>query len=637
MSRIKLISLLVKTYLLALLIFTLFRISLFVTESEMVDLGNDSVTTILRAFVIGVRFDLVIIGYIIVIPFLLLAVLDLINKLGKNVLRVTFVFIFICFSIAFTFCAADIPFFNQFFSRLTVSALEWNDNSWFIIKMVFQEPRYFIVLIPLILFNSLFYILLKRVFTIKGNGKKLKTVYRIIIYVFALAFILIGIRGRIQKKSPIRVGTAYYCNNQFLNQLGLNPVFTLMDSFKQSTHSSKNGVDFMALDEAYIQVKKDLGIQCSTNDHSISRIVVNDTSTLIKPNIVLIIMESMSAAKMKRHGCNKNLTPFLDSLSYQSLYFENIYTSGIHTYNGLLGTLFSYPSIYHLHPMKEIRKLEGISSVLKKNGYSTTYITTHDSQFDNVEGFLRANGFDKIVSQSDYPQSKIVSTLGVPDDFMFRFSIPIIDDLQKEASPFFITFLTSSDHGPYYIPDYFNPRSQEIKDQSVEYADWALSTFINKAKSKDWYENTIFIFVADHGAAIDPKYDIALNYYHTPLIFYAPKILSTPKVFDCLGSQLDIFPTLMGIMNVSYTNSTFGIDLINEKREFLLLNNDDKIGVMNNEFLFLLKAHDERKLYRYRIGDLTNYINKEVEQAIKMEAYLKSNIQVCQDIVFMRK
>ena len=121
----------------------------------------------------------------------------------------------------------------------------------------------------------------------------------------------------------------------------------------------------------------------------------------------------MSAAKMSRNGNPNNLTPFMDSLAKNSLYFDNIYTTGKHTFNGIFSTLFSFPALYRQHPMKVINNYDGIASVLSEKGYSTTYVTTHDSQFDNAEGFLRANKFQNIINESNYPSSEVKTTLGV--------------------------------------------------------------------------------------------------------------------------------------------------------------------------------------------------------------------------------
>ena len=211
---------------------------------------------------------------------------------------------------------------------------------------------------------------------------------------------------------------------------------------------------------------------------------------------------------------------------------------------------------------------------------------------------------------------------------MFRFSIPKINNLYKTKKPFFVGFMTASDHGPYYIPEYFHPRSKEVKKQIIEYADWSLHKFITLASKTDWFDNTIFIFVADHGAPINVKYSISLNYHHSPLIFYAPSFLNS-KEYDCIGGQIDIYPTLMGILQQPYINNTFGVDLINEKRPYIMINGDNKVAALDNEFLFILE-NNKKSLYKYRNSDKINYINKYPDKAKNMELYLRSNLQTYQ-------
>jgi phosphoglycerol transferase MdoB-like AlkP superfamily enzyme len=214
---------------------------------------------------------------------------------------------------------------------------------------------------------------------------------------------------------------------------------------------------------------------------------------------------------------------------------------------------------------------------------------------------------------------------------MFKFSIPIINNrLAKEDKPFFITYMTVSDHGPYYIPPYFEPKSENIKDQIVEYADWSLKKFITDASSQPWFDNTIFVFVADHGAPISATYDISLDYHHSPLLYYAPKLLDTIAAYDDIGGQIDLFPTLMGLLNLPYINNTLGVDLLKTKRPYIYFNGDDKIGVLDHEFLYIFKNDMEPKLVKYTENDLKNYIDSFPKKAADMEKYAKSNMQVFQ-------
>ena len=205
---------------------------------------------------------------------------------------------------------------------------------------------------------------------------------------------------------------------------------------------------------------------------------------------------------------------------------------------------------------------------------------------------------------------------------MFEF---VVEKLNNKTNPFFATIMTASDHGPYIIPEYFKPKNNDIKKQIVEYADWSLKKFIKLAEKTPWFDNTIFVFIADHGAAINVKYTMPLNYHHSPLIFFAPKILNN-KIINDIGGQIDVYPTIMGLLNIEYINNTFGIDLLKEKRKYIYFCADDKFGVLDSTFYFI-ETDNNKFLYKYRQKDLTNYIDSFPDKAKEMEIFAKSNIQ----------
>ncbi len=628
------IRFILKIYLLALSVFSVFRIMLFLSEFDRIDEKEVAILTIIKSFIMGVRFDIVISGYILILPTLIFLTLELIGFKSKSIKQFFFYWIYILFTIAFTVSTADIPYFNQFYDRFSVGAFEWMESYKIVISMIFQEPKYFLFIIPFILLEIVFYILLKKIFEQENETQKINFFLNTFVSLIFLAIVFLGIRGRIEEKSPIRIGTAYFSNNSFLNKLGLNPSFTLIRSYLDSKDEDNRVVKFMDDKLAIEMVQKNLGITKTQYNSPIAREIQPDTLLSAQPNVVLIIMESMSAAKMKRHGSTEELTPFLDSLSHNSIYFENIYTAGKHTFNGIFSTLFSFPALYRQHSMKTNNQYDGISTSLLKNGYSTTYFTTHDSQFDNIEGFLRSNNFQNVISQSDYPASEVKTTLGVPDDFMFRFSIPKINELSERENPFFVTFMTTSDHSPFYVPEYFQPKAKAIESQIVQYADWSLQQFIQLASKEAWFNNTIFVFVADHGAAIDAKYDISLNYFHTPLIIYAPEIFKGNQVHQKIGSQIDVYPTVMGLIKQKYVNNTLGIDLLNEERKFTIINDDDKVGILDTDYLCVMKNNGAKlELYKYKEQNKSNYFDQEQEKALEMADYAKSNMQVHQIMI----
>ncbi len=628
----------IKVYALALVIFSSFRLILFIGEIDRID-NTVPMSDILYSFIMGIRFDIVICGYIMIIPYVLLTINFLFIR--ANILNaISFYFILIFFSLAFFVVAADIPYFNQFFSRFSVTAFEWADNPVFVFKMIIEEPRYWLYIIPLIISLVVFYKVLRKIIYSKnvinmGTRLWLQTSISIVF----LTIIFIGIRGRIEEKSPIRTGTAYFCNNPFLNQLGLNPNFTLIRSLLDKFKEENKPIELMANDIAIANVQKYLNIKRLNSAFPIQREQNEIDSNTNFKNIVIVIMESMSAAKMGIHGNKDNLTPFLDRIAKSGYYFENTYTSGIHTFNGIFSTIFSYPALFRQHPLKgsSMLKYHGIATTTKKHGYSSIYFTTHDAQFDNVEGFLLANDFEKIVSKKDYPADKVKTTLGVPDDFMFEFSIPILNELHKKGKPFLSVFMTASDHGPYYIPDYFKPKNTEIKKQIVEYADYSLEKFMQLSTKQPWYKNTLFVFVADHGAPMSALYDLSLDHNHSPLIFYQPNIIKESKVFSKMAGQIDVFPSIMGLLKIPFDNNTLGINLFNEERPYIYFNADDKYGVIDQTWLLIVKRDNSVGLFRYTEKDLTNYEKQYPDIVKQMKEYAESNLQVFQYLIKKQK
>ena len=393
-------------------------------------------------------------------------------------------------------------------------------------------------------------------------------------------------------------------------------------------------------EEALQLVQTSFSIESPDDCSPILRRITPDTLNTEPANVVIILMESMTAARMSHFGNQQQLTPFLDSIAAESYLFENIYSAGTHTHSGIFSTLFSFPTLYNQKPMRyaTMSNYKGMASALKKQGYTTTFFTTHDGQFDNVEEFLTANDFDQVVTQTSYPLDKRVNVLGVSDDFMFEFSMPILAKRHEEQRPFLVVFSTVSNHNPYYIPEYFSPCQQNIKEQAVEYADWSMNKFMKMAAQQPWFDNTLFVFVSDHGVLLNDIYSMPLNYNHIPLLMYAPKIITQPKVFDCFGGQVDVFPTIMHLLQLPYVNNTMGIDLLSERRPLMYFSADQKHGVISDSlFLIISKNDDVEGLFRYRTNDTTNYFNAYKETANEMKKYAAAHFQISQFIVSQGK
>lgn len=606
-------------YLFMLLVFTLFRIiMLFINNTELQSVEDN--VLLVKAMMMGLRFDSVIVCYILFLPlivFFVCAILRVDFLKGKKLYKGVHIFISSVLLLAMFVSTVDLPYFKYFFQRFSVQAFEWFDSPKFVFKMIVEEISYIGFIFVFIAFGIGFWWIMRKIFnkTIKQTTSenyeyknyKLKT---IITYLIFLVLCFAGSRGRLAEKSPIRVGTAYFSNNAFINQLGLNPNFTLIKSIQEKTSKKNQSLNLMEERKAIAFVEKEYKDMYSNP--------INERDTVFykqKTNVVLVIMESMTAVNLKNFNPKSNLTPNLDSLLSNGVSYENVYTAGIHTYNGVYSTLFGMPALMDRHSMKRtiIPKMQGgLASILRQNNYSTHYFTTHDDQFDNIGGFLSANDFQQILSQKHYPSKEVKSTLGVPDHIMFRRAIKEINSYDK-TKPFFVTLLTTSNHGPYIFPEGIGLKykSKTVKNKIIEYADWAIGDFMQKASKEEWFKNTLFVFIADHGKKKTKTtlYPMPLEYHHSPLIFYNPYYLQARKDYN-LGLQIDVDEMICSYLGIE-NRQTMGVAFDLYKRKYAYFSADNKIGVLDKELFYIWDRNGKEYLFKYKKGrrDKKNYIN----------------------------
>ena len=148
---------------------------------------------------------------------------------------------------------------------------------------------------------------------------------------------------------------------------------------------------------------------------------------------------------------------------------------------------------------------------------------------------------------------------------MYQYALPILNERAGTGNPFFSVLLSISNHPPYVIPPYFHPHSDVLEEQIVEYADWSIRQFMQAAEKQPWFDNTIFVFLGDHGKMVGtPECEMPQSYNHIPLMIYGKDI--KPGVYDGFGGQVDVSPTLLGLLNISYLQNNFGVNLLEEER-----------------------------------------------------------------------
>ncbi len=634
--------LILRVYIAGLVVFTLFRLLLLVFNGFPEGGEEPLMWLVPMALWNGFRFDTVISGYLLAVPCVLIFSSWLSGRIPFLLMRFVRIYLSVVYILAFTLCAIDIPYFNHYFTRLDVAVLQWAGTPRLMAAMVFAEVLHWVFIGVLVAAGYLWIRLMSAIVPTGYPAESTRPTGRAMFLWQLLAVLMffglnfLAIRGRIEKKAPIKVGTAWFSSQPFYNQLGLNPVFSFMQSVIDQNKLRGQAVFYMDNQLAINKVRNYMDIADTCYLSPLAR-KTDGSIPVAPPNVVLVIMESMSMAKTGIMEGGMRLTPNLDSLARISASFSRIYTSGIHTFNGLYSTLYGFPAIGRQHPLNEtpLKSYTGLPVTLAGLGYQTVCFIPHDAQFDNMSGFFIHNGFRRIYSLPDYPEHWILSTLGIPDHLLFDFTIETLDKLSIGNRPFFATILTGSDHPPFIIPGdiSFKPRSAVLSRQIAEYADWSIGRFMQAAASRNWFEHTLFVFIADHGTSVFKSYEMPLSFHHTPLLFHMPYSRLPGGDYPQLGMQIDVFPTVMGVLGLPYVNNTPGVDLLNFSRPFVFFSADDRRGCLSDSLFLIIRDNGVRALYHYRRAETANILSAYPGEAAEMENYINAFFQASHSVI----
>lgn len=626
------VKIILKFYLLFLIIAFLARFSLMCFHLD--EIANVSFWTIFKAYLVGIHFDTATACYILALPFVIFTVFDFIGRKNKLFEKVMTVFLTIILVITTFACVSDIPYYNQFADHINLTSLDWfkGENGFSdVMNMILGDPSLWLFFIPLVLlivgiyFVSRWIIRTTEAWQSKGYVRK---------SIFALVMMVLcffGMRGYVTRMRPLGVYDSFYCDNSLLNQLGQNPTYTFITSYLTD-------VTLMDDELAIANMRNYLDIQdVEEFQNPLSRRFVAD-SLPNNYNVVLIVMESMGNDLLTRSGHFQGYTPFLDSLVDQSLYFENCFSSGKHTISGVFSTLCAFSNTfqddptYQLNPIKSepVLSYNNLPKTLRDNGYKTMFFVPHEATWEKLDVFLLKNGIDKIYSDNEYDKDAERSSWGVNDEYLLNFAIKEFNNYDSE-SPFFATILTVSNHQPYIMPKTYQRKSKNDREAAIQFSDYALQQFFEKASKTEWFDNTVFVLVGDHGRDYVKSYTPPVSYVHVPLIFYSPSLIK-PEVSSNFASQVDIYPTVMDLLNISFVNNTLGVDLLKVKRPMVFASGDTEYCIFDDEWYLIGSKNKPSQLYHYRNLDMKNYAEENPEIVEKMKNYGESNFQAFQYI-----
>ncbi len=392
--------------------------------------------------------------------------------------------------------------------------------------------------------------------------------------------------------------------NSFATELSGNGLFTFAAAMR------RNELDY---DKFYRTIPQDLadatlsklGVERTLKSVALSAAPTPGATPFSRPprNVILITVESLSAEYVGAYGATTGLTPNLDAIIKDSLKFERLFATGTRTVRGLEALSLGTPpipgqAIVH-RPNNE--HLATIGDLLKQQGFSTFFFYGGYGYFDNMNAYYRANNY-QVVDRTDFPKESVMfeNVWGVADESLFDNVLRVFDAKAETAKPFFAQIMTTSNHRPYTYPNgRIDIPSPGGRDGAVKYTDYAIGKFLRDAKSKPWFNDTLFVIVADHCASVAGKTYLPVEHYHIPLIFYAPALLK-PASYAPILSQIDIAPTLMDVLgmkggNLFYGHSAFENGPINERA---FISNYQELGYLKNGILTVLLPKQRVESFR---------------------------------------
>ena len=420
---------------------------------------------------------------------------------------------------------------------------------------------------------------------------------------FALLAILAAAIGVAQ--ATLTVNTSRYSQNRVVNELAMNGIYAF---FSAALNSELDyGAYYLSLPEAEAdeRVRKLLTTRHSNylpGSGHIERHVLADGPAQ-RLNVVVLLEESLGAEFVGAYGDKRGLTPEIDRLAAQGMLFTRAYATGTRTVRGMEAVTASFPPV----PAESIVKRphnEGMfnwSTVMAKNGYASTFIYGGFGTFDNMNYFFRTNGY-RVIDRTDMDKAKFANIWGVSDEDLFGNAVRVFDDQHARGEKIFSVIMTTSNHKPFTFPPGVNGVAEKGggREAGVRYADYAIGRFFDMAKTRPWFDDTIFVIVADHGARVYGREDIPIRTYEIPLVLYAPKHIKPARV-DTLTSQIDVAPTVIGMLDFNYDSTFFGIDVLrdNYPERLIPLNHNRDIALFDGRNLIEIGFRKTSAQYVY--------------------------------------
>ena len=565
---------------------------------------------LLRMLGLGLAYDIVV-CLCLLGPLLLLWLCAGPRPQGRWLQRLEKFFLGTFFVTTLFTCVSEFFFWEEYRTRFNFIAVDYLVYTQEVLLNIYQSyPVVPLVVIVLVLGLGLTYAFYRyQYWEALSLGKRLR---RFTVAVLVMVLGLIGLRSDF---------TQYVSANRFNQELAGNGVFQLFHAFfhneldYDSFYLHRDKQQVMAflrqkLSQDGARLKEGSGVARS----------YSYGQAQLQPNFVVIMVESLSAVFTGLDDNVYSWTPLLDKLATKSYQFTRAYATGTRTVRGLEALSLGVPPTpgQSIIRRPDSMGLATIGSVLGERGYQCAFIYGGYGYFDNMNDYFRGNGF-RIVDRTDIPKEKIFNDTvwGVADEILFDKALEELDAQAQQGKPFFDLLLTTTNHRPFTFPEGRVEADQKTREGVVRYTDWAIHKFLTEAARKPWFDNTVFLVLADHDASVAGSVGLPVTNFHIPCLIYAPKLIK-PGINTRLVSQIDILPTTLGLLGIDHSSKTMGYDVnrLPQGEERAFISTYQELGYLKGNQLVILAPN--RRVSMYRIEDMETGASTEVPPDAKL-------------------
>ena len=555
---------LLKMFVFLLVLYTTMRIVFLVNYWSLVKLGEIPFGEIMKGFLSALPLDIATASFMLVIPAIYMFVALVVDKDTLFApLRWYFYLMVAVYNLA---AFGDIGIYGEWRTKLSYRALMYLQNPAEVINTAETEQT-----LLLIVLWTLFTILFCWLYTMLVEPKHLelnkeeKRPNMIILSgssVLVLGMLFLGMRGGINE-IPITSSKVYYSTYKFANEMSVNPAYYLVENVLNSKKvESRAHFNYMDFESAKKRAEQLHETGCDSTMHILK---------IEKPNIIVVLLESWSADLIESLGGEPGITPNFHELEKDGLLFTNIYASANrsqHAMSSLFGglpgmpvtTITNHPDKYYAVPSL-VKKMDSI-------GYYNSFYFGGELNYGNILSYLRYNEFDKIIEAKDIDEGFSKGKLGYHDTDVMPW---YVEQLADHPQPFFSTLFTQSTHSPYDYPKIFEELEWPVIEKqyvnSGYYTDIAIGLFMEKARQQEWYDSTIFVFVADHSHTSYKNHRIdSFDHHKIPMLIYGEPLQDSlrGKTFDKICGNTDLPATILAQLGQSHDEFFWSKDVLNK-------------------------------------------------------------------------